>query len=247
MIFRVAKIAIKALVIILIWPSMGHAINGGVRGSSEIAAQTIMITSTRGAYCSGTVIARDLILTAAHCVAPRSEYAVAINGVADLISVKRIVIHPKYNPHQFETRIPSPDLAILKLAEPLPARYRAAKLSTEKVLPKRGETFVLAGFGFARDGDENSLGTLRSVALPSVGTTGGIMVRVSAGNGAIKGACTGDSGGSAFHNGKLAGVIGWTSIPEGKNCGFTTGLTMVGLQRTWIEEIMRDFGFPTPN
>lgn len=211
------------------------AINGGVRGPAEIAAQTVMVTSTRGSYCSGTVIERDLVLTAAHCVAPSARYEVTA-GIGRTIKVTRVALHPKYDPHQFETRIPSPDMAILKLAEPLPARYSAAKLSQEKTLPKRGKMFVLAGFGFARDGDENSLGTLRSVALPSVGTTGGIMVRVSAGNGGVKGACTGDSGGSVFHGSELVGVIGWTSIPEGKNCGFTTGITLVGLQLEWIEK-----------
>ena len=93
--------------------------------------------------------------------------------------------------------------------------------------------------GFAKDGDERSLGTLRSVALPSVGTTGGIMVRVSNGNGGTQGACTGDSGGPAYLQGEVAGVIGWTSIPAGKNCGFTTGVTLVGLQRGWIERTIQ--------
>jgi len=41
---------------------------------------------------------------------------------------------------------------------------------------------------------------------------------------------------------KPAGVIGWTSIPAGKNCGFTTGVTLVGLQREWMEKAARNFG-----
>jgi secreted trypsin-like serine protease len=106
--------------------------------------------------------------------------------------------------------------------------------------------FTLAGFGFAKDGDERSLGTLRTVSLPSVGTTGGIMVRVSAGNGGVAGACTGDSGGPAYLNGELAGVIGWTSIPAEKNCGFTTGVTLVGLQRAWIEKTIQSLRPESP-
>ncbi len=133
-------------------------------------------------------------------------------------------------------------MAILKLSEPLPSRYRVARLSNDPALPKRGEVFTLGGFGFARDGDERSIGTFRSIALPSVGTTGGIMIRVSAGNGSLAGACMGDSGGPAFFGNELAGVIGWTSIPDGKNCGFTTGVTLVGLQREWIERTAKTFG-----
>lgn len=227
-----------ALIILILDLSPTLAINGGVTGPSALAAQTVMIVSTRGSYCTGTVIARDLVLTAAHCVQPRADYAISTSD-GQVIQVARIALHPKYDPNQFETRKPSPDMAILKLSEPLPVRYRAAKLSHETTLPKPGIIFVLAGFGFARDGDERSLGTLRSVALPAVGTTGGIMVRVSSGNGALAGACTGDSGGPAFQGAELAGVIGWTSIPAGKNCGFTTGVTLVGLQQNWINSTIK--------
>jgi secreted trypsin-like serine protease len=222
-----------SLVIFISGTSSTLAINGGVTGPPDVAAQAVMIVSTRGSYCTGTVIAQDIVLTAAHCVQSRADYAISTSGES-VIQVVRIVLHPEYDPNQFETRKPSPDMAILKLSEPLPSRYRIAKLSHETALPKPKTIFVLAGFGFSRDGDERSLGTLRSVALPAVGTTGGIMVRVSPGNGAIAGACTGDSGGPAFHGAELAGVIGWTSIPAGKNCGFTTGVTLVGLQRNWI-------------
>ena len=232
-IFRIAAFAAFA------WLTPALAINGGATASAELAAQTVMIVSTRGAICTGTVIARDLVLTAAHCVAPKSDYAVAVKGGAPrVIQVARIVLHPKFDPRQFETRVPSPDMAIIRLAEPLPANYRAARLMSDPALPKRGTLFTLAGFGFAKDGDERSLGTLRSVALPSVGTTGGIMVRVSNGNGGTQGACTGDSGGPAYLNGELAGIIGWTSIPTGKNCGFTTGVTLVGIQLNWIRTVV---------
>lgn len=224
--------------------SPAQAINGGVSGPSDLAAQTAMIVSTRGSYCTGTVIARDLLITAAHCVQPASNYAVTIEngGSTRVVQVTRIVLHPKYNPNQFETRVPSPDMAILKLAEPFPVRYQPARISLDTTLPKPGDNFVLAGFGFARDGDEKSLGKLRSVSLPAVGTTGGIMVRLSAANGSSNGACTGDSGGPAFRGGELAGVIGWISTPAGKNCGFVTGVTLAGLQRKWIVSTAQSLG-----
>jgi secreted trypsin-like serine protease len=232
-----------AIFILLAFIEPSLAINAGYQASPDLAAQSVMIVSTRGSICTGTVT-RELVLTAAHCVAPKSDYAVAIkSGVPRVIQVVRIVLHPKFDPHQFETRVPSPDVAIIKLAEPLPANYRAAKLTSDPSLPKRGTLFTLAGFGFAKDGDERSLGTLRSIELPSVGTTGGIMVRVSSGNGGVAGACTGDSGGPAYLNGELAGVIGWTSIPAGKNCGFTTGITLIGLQLEWIAQSIKQIAF----
>lgn len=217
--------------------SPARAIHGGAPASREITAQTIMIVSTRGASCTGTVIARDLVLTAAHCVGPKSNYAVVIpgGGAPRLIQITRIALHPRFDPKQFESRRPSSDMAIVKLAEPLPANYRVAKLSARAGFPPHGEIFTLAGFGFARDGDPRSAGTLRSISLPNIGSTGDSMIRVSARSGIVAGACIGDSGGPAYSGDEVAGVIGWTSIPAGKNCGFTTGVTLVGMQREWID------------
>lgn len=221
-----------------------HAINGGKSAPAEIAAQTVQIVSTRGSICSAAVIARDLLLTAGHCVQPKANYAVSIDGVLGprVVPVARIVLHPNYDPHQFETRKPSPDMAILKISEPLPARFHPARLATERALPKPGDAFILAGYGFSIDGDPDTVGKVRTVTLPTVGTTGGIMVRVSAGGGSSAGACTGDSGGPAFRGDVLAAVIGWINTPEGRNCGSVTGATLVGLQRDWIVATARALG-----
>ena len=221
-----------------------HAINGGKSASAEIAAQTVQIVSTRGSICSAAVIARDLLLTAGHCVQPKANYAISINEGAGprVVPVARIVLHPNYDPHQFETRRPSPDIAILKISEPLPARFQAAKLATERALPKPGDAFTLAGYGFSTDGDPGSVGKVRTVTLPTVGTTGGIMVRVSGGQGSSAGACTGDSGGPAFRGDVLAAVIGWINTPAGRNCGSVTGATLVALQRDWIVSTARALG-----
>ena len=156
-------------------PFSAFAIIGGAGAPNEIAAQTVLIVSTRGASCSGTVLARQLVLTAAHCVAPQADYAVAlVEGASPrLLQVASVILHPGFDPAQFKTRRPTPDLALLKLAEPLPARYRAARLSTEAALPRPGDQFVLAGFGIAAEGNDRSAGTLRTLALPAVGTTGG--------------------------------------------------------------------------
>lgn len=227
-------------IITILWSCSAAAINGGGAGPTGLAAQAVMIVSKGGKICTGTAIARDLILTAAHCVTPKADYAIYLKESSpNLIEVAQVLIHPQYDPRQFETRKPSPDIAILKLKAPLPSQYRIARLSNDAALPKRGEIFTLGGFGFARDGDERSIGTFRTVQLPSVGTTGGIMIRVSAGNSSLAGACMGDSGGPAFHDGELIGVIGWTSIPTGKNCGFTTGVTLVGIQLGWIRTVIQ--------
>lgn len=227
-------------------PAPAHAIVGGGAAPPEVAARTVMIVSTRGASCTGTVLARDLLLTAAHCVAPQADYAVAIvgQGPVTLIPIARVALHPGFNAEQFRTRRPTPDLALARLAEPLPDRFVPASLAPDTGLPPRGARFLVAGFGMTADGAEQTAGTLRTVSLASIGTTGGIMARLSAPEGHA-GACTGDSGGPAFSDGTVAGVIGWVTAAGGaRGCGGVTGITLVGLQRAWIAQAARTLGRP---
>ena len=223
-----------------------RAIVGGGPAGADVAAQTVLIVSTRGASCTGVVLAPDLVLTAAHCVAPQSDYAVALvgEGPPELLPAMKVVVHPRFDAAQFRTRRPTPDLALVKLARPLPPRFHQAQLATGAALPAKGSAFVVAGYGMTADGAGRSAGTLRTVTLPSIGTTGGIMARLALPS-ADAGACTGDSGGPAFQDGAVAGVVGWATGPNGsRGCGGVTGVTLIGLNRDWIEPAARALGSP---
>lgn len=235
--------AIAALLAGLAFASPAHAIIGGTPAKGDIAAQSAMIVSTRGASCTGVVVSPSVLLTAAHCVQPAADYAVVVFEAAGprLIPVARTALHPRFDPNSFETQRPTPDLALVKLSAPLPGSFRPAALSAEQALPARKTAFTLAGFGVTRDGDGKSAGTLRTVTLPSIGTTGGIMIRLS--NGASAGGCTGDSGGPVFLDGVVAGIIGWSTAAGGaRGCGGVTGATLVGPQRAWVDATARSLG-----
>ncbi|WP_238120798.1 MULTISPECIES: S1 family peptidase [unclassified Xanthobacter] len=244
---RFASAALMAAAV-LFGPLPARALVGGTPAGAALARQTVMIVSTRGATCTGTVLAPDLLLTAAHCVAPAGDYAVALvdDGPPKLVPAARIAVHPRFDGDQFRTRRPTPDLALVKLAEPLPGRFAPARLTAAQGLPAKGTLFTLAGFGVTSDskGEGKGAGTLRSVQLPSIGTTGGIMVRLAPSQGAA-GACTGDSGGPAFQDGAVAGVIGWATAAGGaRGCGGVTGVTLVSLHRDWITDTAAALGSP---
>lgn len=237
--FRLSVLAAFALAA----PSAAAMI-GGSPASPAIVAQTVMITSTRGSICSGAAIARDLVLTAAHCVQPAATYAVAING--NVNPATRIVLHPRFDPALFKVHKPSPDLAILKLASPLPGNIRAATIEREAFKPKPGERFSLAGFGVTSDTGIGEPGKLRSVSLPAIGntvdSTGVIMVRLSPGGEKSAGACIGDSGGPVFRGEKVAAIIGWSIGKGDRECGHVTGATLVAQQIEWITSTVKLLG-----
>lgn len=221
-----------------------HAIVGGSEGGNA-AIHTVMITSRGGEVCSGTAIGRDLVITAAHCLLKPDVYAVETGGAR--IGIVQVVVHPGFRRDQFETRRPSPDLAIVKLESALPASIRPARLAREKALPGPQTIFLIAGWGIAAEGDRTSVGVLRTARLPSVGTTGGIMVRLSTPKGGdLRGSCDGDSGGSVYREEAgglvLHGVIGWATGIRGRGCGGVTGATLVGIQIDWIRATARRLG-----
>jgi hypothetical protein len=237
-----------ALAFALLSPLPAGAIIGGAPAPAELSAHAALIVSTRGASCSSAVLTRDLLLTAAHCVSPRGDYAAVVfeGGVPKLIPVARVSAHPRFDIDAFQARKPTPDLALVKLSAPLPASFRAARLSRDVVKPLPGDEFTLAGYGVTKEGDDKSAGKLNAVTLPAIGNTidatGVIMTRLSAGGGKAAGACTGDSGGPVFRNEEVAAIIGWSTGAKNRECGGVTGATLVAPQLDWIAKTARDLG-----
>jgi hypothetical protein len=240
-------LALVTLLLLLV-PPPAAALIGGMPANGEIAAQSALIVSTRGASCTGAVLTRDLLLTAAHCVEPKADYAVVVfeSGGPRLVPVARIVLHPRFDPQHFRTRRPTPDLALVKIASALPASFRPAPLMRERAAPRAGDTFTLVGYGVTREGDGKSAGKLTTLTLPSIGNTvdatGAIMVRLATGNGVTAGACTGDSGGPVYRGDDVAAVIGWSTGAGGRGCGAVTGATLVAPQLHWIADAARELG-----
>jgi Trypsin len=57
------------------FPSPLPAMVGGAQPASEGTARAVvMLTGSHGTFCSGVALARDLVLTAAHCVLPGATY-----------------------------------------------------------------------------------------------------------------------------------------------------------------------------
>lgn len=115
----------------------------------------------RDTYCTGVLIASDLVLTAAHCVFDRQGHLQSAEtmrfraGLADGTaiaeqSVTRIAAHKRYDPNQtFGTSTIRYDAALLELAAPIPTSQ-----ADPFILQKRtneGQQVSVLSYGRGRD------------------------------------------------------------------------------------------------
>jgi hypothetical protein len=230
-------------------------VGGAPPASGEIARSPVLIVGSRGNSCTATAIAPDLVLTAAHCVPGDAEYKRVEFDAARkpiLKDVSRIARHPQFDLNAMLAHRATADVALLKLAQPLPDGATPAALGA-RVPRTAGESFIVAGFGVTVRGDGKTGGTLRAATLVATGRPGSLQLRLvdpaTRNERAGLGACTGDSGAPAFEHadGRYAviGVVSWSTGPNsGDGCGGLTGVTPLANYRAWIVEQARRMGSP---
>lgn len=243
--------AAASLIALSLVCSPAAAMVGGAGDASPSTGSrhVVMLVGSRGNLCTATALARDVVLTAAHCVAPGADYKVAeffgTSTRPSLKGVARIVRHTQFSPAAYDAHRATVDLALVKLAEPLASNVTPATLGAAAAI-KPGDRFIVTGLGVASPGDGRSSGTARSASLAATGTPGGLQLRLvdPATRNARPGlgACTGDSGAPVFAASPLAvvGVVTWsTAANNAAGCGGLTGVTPIGRYRPWIVETLR--------
>jgi hypothetical protein len=214
------------------------------------ARPIVMIIDQRGDLCTGTALARDLILTAAHCVAKPAHYQVKAYQTDVPYGVAAIERHPNFKLANYTSSRATADIALIKLSAMLPDIVVPAALgAARRVAP--GETLTIAGFGVTASGTALGLGEPRAAKLTVTGKPSTFQIRLYDGttrnSRAGLGACTGDSGGPAFDGeGPLViGVVSWTTGPQDtEGCGGLTGLTPLLVYREWIIDTARKLNSP---
>jgi secreted trypsin-like serine protease len=239
------------IMICLMFGAPASAVTGNAPPAAGWAARPIvMIVDTRDDLCTGTALAQDLVLTAAHCVARPVKYTVKTYQTDVPVPVRAIVRHPRFDFASYASSRATADIALLKLAAPLPDIVVPATLAA----PRRvvaGETLTIAGFGVTIAGTARGLGLPRMATLTVTGTPGSLQIRlydIATRNQQIGlGGCTGDSGAPAFDgDGPLViGVVSWSTAPgDEEGCGGLTGVTPLLLYRDWIVDTARKLSSP---
>ena len=220
----------------------GAVIGGGDGGPAS--GSTLMVLNARGGVCTGIVLSARAILTAAHCAAGGTELRIHWkdgSGEPVLVTPAAVALHPEFKANAVAARQRSIDLALVRLAGPLPARFTPATL-VDGALPRAGSPVTLAGYGVSREGEARTTGVYRSAALVAVEPYGPGRVLLWAADpaGAGKrpgpGACQGDSGGPMTGaDGGIVAVTSWSTGPSGKSCGLLSQGVLVSPQRGWID------------
>lgn len=231
-------------------------VGGAPPAAGGAGRSVVMILGSYGTACTATAIAHDLLLTAAHCVQPGADYKLVASETGQqpvLKDTARIERDPQFDMKRLFAHLATADVALIKLAEPLPARIPPVPIGGDAETIAVGDPLVVAGYGVTVRGDGRTGGTVRSATLVATGVPGTLQIRLfdpaTKGLSAGLGACAGDSGAPAFRetNGSLAiiGVVSWSTGPNlSGGCGGLTGITPLVRYRAWIVDTARALGSP---
>src|SRR5262245_315489 len=229
-------------------------VGGGAPSADGVGRNVVTIVGSRGNFCSGTMIAPNIALTAAHCVQNGATYKIVeydAQRTPQLRDITRVATHPQFNLQTMLAHRATADVALLRLASSVAAGRQPSLIGSPLMPINAGGRFTVAGIGVTVRGDGKSGGVVRAANLVATGRPGSLQIRLvdPAGDGKREGlgACTGDSGGPVFEDQQgravVIGVVSWSTGPNGTaGCGGMTGVTPLSLYRDWILQTARSWG-----
>lgn len=248
---RTASLLLAGLCLPLLPASRSAALVGGAQ-AVQGAQPVVLIVGSRGNSCTGVLVARDLVLTAAHCVPPGADYKLVefdAQRQPKLRDAQSVARHPQFSQKTFDNHRATADVALIKFAAPVGSA--PAAIHPDRLALAPGDNLRVAGYGLTQIGNGKSGGTLRGATLAVTGQPGGLQIRLmdpaTRNERAGLGACTGDSGAPVFGDiggrQKVVGVVSWSTGPGNEaGCGGLTGVTPITLYYPWIAETARKLG-----
>lgn len=232
-------------------PKLPHVLGGGkiVNGFDldieEAPYQVSIQTRGKFHYCGGSLIAPDIVLTAAHCVDddPKPRRVIIYLGSSDRVEggisipAADIIYHEKYNPRRIFN-----DIALIRLSQSVEFSNKIQPIELATSDPEPGTTVLVSGWGDRVDGDTRPAPRLlQGVYISTISLQD---CRYAYGYFALqdtnlcaytqdKDSCQGDSGGPLAADGIQVGVVSW-----GAGCaerGAPGVYASVAGYRDWIE------------
>jgi len=203
-------------------------------------------------YCTGALVAPDVVLTAGHCASGLDSSQLYVGAGSENVRdaavypVKNLVVHPRFNPDADSWLDPlAHDIAVLLLATPVTG-VRPIRLAPGRDAPLRGPRSNLRAYGWGIDATGESTGWLGRSALEDL--TGIVaspypldetsQILTGSRSGALP--CVGDSGGPLVGNRpgkKVPFLVGLVSFGS-QECrpGMPVVHTRIAAYRPWIDQ-----------
>jgi len=202
-------------------------INGDVAEEDRFSFAVSLQTS--GHFCGGSLIAKDMVLSAAHCaydegtpnydaVIKQHDHSEWYDQDLDRVDAVREYIHPNYseNTNNF-------DVMVVKLARTTSANVATVKLNSSNSKPSSNASVTVVGWGITQTGNTSdelkevevkvvSQASCRSLYIASINKITDTMLCAADPN---EDSCQGDSGGPLFLKGDNAsedeqvGIVSW--------------------------------------
>jgi hypothetical protein len=249
-----SPVALLALLGLAIVAPAQAIVGGGSAAPDALARAVVTVVGSRGNFCTGALIAPDLVLTAAHCVLPGATYKIVDYGAdhaPKLLDTKNVAAHPSFSLPTLLGHRATADVALLQLAASAPSAKLPAVTGVPQAPINDGARFTVVGMGVAIRGDGRSGGVIRAAGLVATGKPGTLQIRLvdaaTQGTREGLGACTGDSGAPVFEDQQgrsvIVGLVSWsTGANNTAGCGGLTGVTPLTLYRDWILQTAHAWG-----
>lgn len=175
-----------------------------VASKNPIARSTVAVAShMMGVFCTGVLIAENLVLTAAHCTDDFYPLDLSVVFGSDLsgqVTQRRVVewrIHPSWLKGSFQKRADWGDLAVLRFEPKMPPGYVPSGLWTDEKILRRKTRITIAGYGVKQLSPKvNSKRLLQAPAQLTGAKFSDSEFVLNPYRGKV--ACLGDSGGPAY-------------------------------------------------